>query len=221
VSSDQQKRPARPTPKSLLSAPFLWGDWACQWIAYWAGSLAIFRVLEYAGKLTVLIALIVWITEIPERRQAGIRTAWSVVNAKGGGRKEALEFLTGQRADLRGLYGAGGFFGGIVLKDRDLRWAELTDANFDGANLEGANFEGSHLSGASFKNANLTNANFRNSRLSSADPTTDFENSKIDGADFRGIAFPAFGSAYLMKSFASARGWVNARFDDDVRKEIP
>jgi hypothetical protein len=32
--------------------------------------LAVFRVLEYAGKLTVLVALIVWIADIPERDRA-------------------------------------------------------------------------------------------------------------------------------------------------------
>jgi hypothetical protein len=76
-----------------------------------AGNIAVFRVLEYAGKLTVLIALITWITEFPERQKAAIRAAWSIVNEKGGGRKENLEYLVNRQVDLKGLSAAGGYFG--------------------------------------------------------------------------------------------------------------
>jgi uncharacterized protein YjbI with pentapeptide repeats len=68
-----------------------------------------------------------------------------VVNAKGGGRREALEHLYGRGVSLRGLNGADGYFGDIDLHNADLRWADLSGANLDGANLAGADLQGSVL----------------------------------------------------------------------------
>ena len=184
--ADQLSRPIVPTPTSYASAPFLWIDWTCQWLAYLAGNLAAFRVLEYAGKLTVLAALIAWIADYPERQQTAIRAAWSVVNAKGGGRKDSLEYLAARQVDLKGLFAGGGDFTGISLKGRDLRWSDLEDANFEDAKLDGVNLQGSRLSGARFKNASLTHTSFRYSRLHPRVPS--FEDADIDGADFRDIA---------------------------------
>ena len=65
-------------------------------------SVALFQILEYAGKLGILIAVITYFADYEKRRQADIRAAWSVVNVKGGGRKQALEYLAGQTdVDLR------------------------------------------------------------------------------------------------------------------------
>src|SRR5260370_26137730 len=127
MASDELSRPVRPSSTSPLSAPFQWIDWTCQWIAYLASNLAVFRVLEYAGKLTVLVALITWLADYPERQKTAIRTAWSVVDAKGGGRKDSLEYLANQKADLKGLYAGNGYFACVVLNGFDLRWSDLED----------------------------------------------------------------------------------------------
>jgi len=223
--ADKLGRPIRPKPRSYVSAPFLWIDWALQWIAYLAGNLAVFRVLEYAGKLTVLVALIAWIAEYPQRQQAAVRTAWSIVNAKGGGRKEALEYLSSHQVDLKGMYGTSGFFAGIILKDRDLRWSELTDANFEGANLDGVNLQASKITGTNFKNASLVGANFREALLT-LEPVTNFEGANINDADFRDIRFATKdpltikSAGPIAKSLAAARGWQNAQFNDDFLRKL-
>jgi hypothetical protein len=147
MASDQPSRPIRPRPNSYIDAPFLWISWVCEWIAYLAGNIAVFQVLEYAGKLTILIALITWVVEFPERKNAAIRAAWSIVNEKGGGRKDNLEYLVNRQVDLKGLSAAGGYFANISLERSDLRWSDLEDANFEGSDLDGANLEGSRLSG--------------------------------------------------------------------------
>jgi Pentapeptide repeats (8 copies) len=200
MANDQVDRPTLPRPGSFISAPFFWIDWACQWIAYLASNFAAFRVLEYAGKLTILVALITWIIDYPERQRTAIRTAWSVVTAKGGGRKDNLEYLAAHQADLTGLYGASGFFSNIVLKKRDLRWSDLEDANFEKADLTATNLEGSKLSGVSFKDATLVRARFRYSRLYPKAPN--FDGADLDGADFQDVFVT---DTAIYKSFASAR----------------
>lgn len=189
------------------------------WIAFWASQLAIFRVLEYAGKLTVLVAVVVWMSEIPERHRAKVRTAWSVVNSKGGGRLEALDFLAQEKVDLRSLNGEYGYFGGIHLSGKDLTWADLSNANFDDANLRGANLQGAKLDGATFRGADLRGANLSYVSMSSA-PPTQFRGAKLSGADFRGVSYPSLGAAYWAKSIASASDWQEARFDTNDLKLI-
>jgi uncharacterized protein YjbI with pentapeptide repeats len=207
-------RPSRPSGTSFWSAPFLWINWGCEWIAYIASNIAIFQVLEYAGKLTVLIALIAWIADYHERQQAAIQAAWSVVNTKGGGRKDGLEYLARRNVDLRGLNGASGYFSGIVLEDRDLSWSDLADANFDGAYLNGAHLDGSNLSGTNFNNAHLKGAHFQNARFYTP---PSFEHPDISGADFTKISV-AGATEYL--SFARAVHWDSANFDPGVKQFI-
>jgi len=220
MTLDISQPPVRPVPKTYLSAAFLWVDWVCQWIAYWAGSLAIFRVLEYAGKLTIVVAIVAWIVEIPQRQEAAIRAAWLVVDSKGGGRIEALQYLIRHHVDLRGLYGSGGYFGGMALAKQNLSWSDLSRANFDAADLSEATLDGAYLLGTRFNNANLAGAKFRQAVLSPMNPTTQFQDANIAGADFTGITFPGAGEDYLYLSFASAKGWEAATFDPDVRSNI-
>jgi Pentapeptide repeats (8 copies) len=212
MASDQ---PTQPTPTSYVSAPFLWVNWGCQWIAYLASNLAVFQVLEYAGKLTVLVALITWIADYPERQKEAIRTAWSVVTAKGGGRKDNLEYLADHQADLKGLYGGSGFFADIKLKGRDLRWSDLEDANFENAELDAVNLEGSKLSGTNFKNAKLSGASFRNTLL--YPKVTIFSGANIDKADFNDITIL---DPRVYRSLATARNWKTALFDKDTRRMV-
>lgn len=44
----------------------------------------LFNFLGHLGKFTILIALVFWIWEGPKREQEAIRSAWSIVNSKGG-----------------------------------------------------------------------------------------------------------------------------------------
>ena len=155
-------RPSRPSGGSIWAAPLLWFNWVCEWVAYVASNVALFQILEYAGKLGILIAVITYFADYEKRRQADIRAAWSVVNVKGGG-KQALEYLAGQTdVDLRGLYGGGGYFSDIHLEKSNLSGSDLQDADFADAYMKEAIFQGSNLSGTSFKGAHLDHAQFQN-----------------------------------------------------------
>lgn len=196
MASHQPSRPIRPSPTSYVSAAILWFNWLCQWIAYGAAKLALFQVLDYAGKLGVLIAVIFWFADYPERQRTAIRTAWSVVNEKGGGRKDALLHLADHNVDLRGLNGASGYFGDIALSGRDLRGSDLSDANFENATLEKTNLQASKLSGANFTSAHLARADLSESDLANAD----FENAKLDAANLQhsGLSRVNFKNASLV-----------------------
>jgi uncharacterized protein YjbI with pentapeptide repeats len=216
MDSDQPARPVRPSPTSYLSAPLLWFNWICQWIAYLASNLAIFTVLDYGGKLAILVTVIWWFVEYPERQREAIRTAWSVVNAKGGGRMENLKYLAERHVDLKGLYAAGGYFSGIALKRQELQGSDLGDANFEGAHLEGAHLEGSDLSGTHFEGAHLNGTQFQNARLYPNAPIFDSA-SDIGGANFSNIVV-ANAKEYL--AFASALNWKQAAFNEGVKEFI-
>jgi hypothetical protein len=215
MTSDELARPVRPTPTSRLFAPIAYVNWIFQWMAFGASNLAVFQVLEYAGKLTVLVAVIGWIADYPERKQAAIRAAWSVLNSQGGGRIDSLEYLVRNNVDLKGLFGTNGYFAGVKLEGQDLRWSNLENANFEDSKLEGANLQGSLLSGVSFKNARLTRVSFRYSRLYPR--AANFEGADIAEADFRDIIVSDL-EAYRM--LAAARNWQKALFDETTRKRI-
>jgi uncharacterized protein YjbI with pentapeptide repeats len=177
----QEHPPKRPTDSKRFLAPFAWFNWALEWVAYGLSGLAIFKVLEYAGKLTILSAAVFWIMGASERENTDQRAAWSVVNAKGGGRREALEHLYSRGVNLRGLNGIKAYFGDIDLHNADLRWADLSGANLDGANLQGANLEGADLDGVTFRKANLNHANLKKTSLN----LTEFDGADLANADMR------------------------------------
>ena len=62
--ADRPSKPTRPSPSSWWKAPFNWGEWCIEWLAYGMSHLAIFTVLDYASKLTVLIAAIAYISTL-------------------------------------------------------------------------------------------------------------------------------------------------------------
>src|SRR3954451_11731828 len=73
-------------------------EWALEWLVYWCKGLAVFEVLEFAGRASVLVALIVWISEASDREKQKHYRAWELINsARGstgdGGRRDALRDL--------------------------------------------------------------------------------------------------------------------------------
>src|SRR3712207_2951373 len=69
-------------------------------LAAWLSRLALLDVLEYLGKLAILVVLIVWLFEADDRTREEHYEAWRVINsAQGqegtGGRIEALQNLYG------------------------------------------------------------------------------------------------------------------------------
>jgi uncharacterized protein YjbI with pentapeptide repeats len=210
------------------------------WIAYGLSGLAIFKVLEYAGKLTILGAAILWITGGAERKSADERAAWAIVDAQGGGRREALDHLYSRGINLRGLDGSNAYFGDIHLKGADLRWANLSRANLDGADLEGVNLQGANLRFASLRNAKLRGAileraevlgtdfsgadlrevNMRNAVLETAQ--TIFKGAMIDHADMREISYTDIPQIKkgIAAALATSRDWKTAAMDETLRSEV-
>jgi hypothetical protein len=216
MATDEVDRPIYNPLTSRFPAPIARIDWAFRWIAYYASNVAAFKVLEYAGKLTVVVALCAWLADCHERREAAIRTAWSVVNAKGGGRRENLQYLSGHSVDLKGLYGAGGYFAGIVLTENDdLSWSDLTDSNFEGSTLASIKLNGAHLSGVRFKNADLRKAHFNAAHFEPVPP--DFDKADIEGAEFFGVTGLGYQS-YL--AIYRAKNWEKANYDEGVKRLI-
>src|ERR1700722_15948016 len=96
-------------------------EWWCAWISYWFGKRAFVEVLEYLGKLSLLVALILWIYPgIKQRKQAAEDSrksrdyvAWQTINSAMGkpgnaGRNDALEDLNRDSVPLVGISLAGG-----------------------------------------------------------------------------------------------------------------
>jgi hypothetical protein len=57
-------------------------------VSYWLSLMALFKVLETLGKLSILFAVIFWIKEIPQRKQAADDAtkskhyvAWQTINS--------------------------------------------------------------------------------------------------------------------------------------------
>jgi len=184
--SDTEKRPVKPDLKwssyiSAISAPFIWLEWIMEWIVYGFSKLAFFKILEYAAKLTILFALILYVLEIPQRKRQAELNAWQIVNSAmdqkaASGRVEALEYLNNAGVDLNFLYVYSAYLIGTT-KEGETRGINLPDAK-----LRGANFSGSTLAGANFRNADLSKANLSKANLEGAN----LEGANLEYADLRG-----------------------------------
>ena len=81
-------------------------------------------------------------------------------------------------ADLRGADLSDADLRGADLSDANLRGAYLSDANLSGADLRGANLRGAYLRGADLRGADLSGANLSGADLRGAD---------LSGANLRGL----------------------------------
>jgi hypothetical protein len=81
--------------------------WALEWLMHWCRSLAIFEVPELAGRLSLVIALVLWFREAPDRAKQKHYRAWDlIISARGstgdGGRRDALRDLNEDDVSLAG-----------------------------------------------------------------------------------------------------------------------
>jgi len=187
-------------------------EWWLEWLVYWCRGLAIFEVLEFAGRASVLVALIVWISEAGDREKQKHYRAWELINsARGstgdGGRRDALQDLNEDKVDLSGAPLDKAYLDGVQLQNARLLitglnqaalnranlsgaylgWADLSRAalfaaNLSGASLVRANLSGAYLVRANLSGAYLTEANLIKAGLSEAD---------LSGADLSGANLEA------------------------------
>ncbi len=191
------------------SVPLHAVNWCFDWMAYFLSRWAVLEVLEYAGTLSVLVAIILYFAESGDRKKQKHYQAWQVINTaqgKGGngGRIEALQELNTDRVPLVGVDASGAFLQGVRLARADLVRADLSGSDlrtsdFSGANLENsdlnfANFRGAILRGTNLKNANLRDTDLNGANLTNADLSgalldrADICDADLSGLKWRGIA---------------------------------
>jgi uncharacterized protein YjbI with pentapeptide repeats len=157
--------------------PFIAAELPFEWLAYFLSNWTFLEVLEYLGRFSVLVAVVLFFSESGDRMKQKHYQAWQVVNTaqgKGGsgGRIEALQELNADGVDLVGVDASGAFLSGVVLKN-----ARLGRANLSGSDLRNSNFESSDLSDADLASANFRDASLGQSKLKGVD---------LDEADLTG-----------------------------------
>ncbi|MFM6001746.1 MAG: pentapeptide repeat-containing protein, partial [Sphaerospermopsis kisseleviana] len=168
----------------FFSATFWQTELLLEKLNHCLSELDIFPVLEHLSKLSILVALILYVTECGEReeqknaqqRRANYE-AWGVIRAsenKPGnlGRIEALQDLNKQNPQVALTH--------INLKKATLSEIDLSNAMLDGADFSQATLDQANLQGAILINSNLYQANFWKANL---------KNSNLFGANLRGTNF--------------------------------
>lgn len=162
----------------------------------WLGSLSLFKLLEYIGKLAVLLAMGSFLLGIPERtREAQMADLRLIEQMRGQvhseARQLAIERLGNQCVNLEGLDAARAHLDGLMLppcydsmlgsllgplmptllarRGVLLHGAQLAGAQMPHASLAQADLSGANLAGAGLAQADLSGADLRGADLRGAD----------------------------------------------------
>jgi hypothetical protein len=159
-------------------------EWGLERFVYCLRSLALFDLLELAGRVTVLVAVIFWFLEAGDRAKERHYRAWDLINAArgstgDGGRRDALQDLKNDHVSL-----AAAPLEKAWLPRVDLKGAHLAFANLQGASLVFANLQDAYLRGANLQGASLTFANLQGAWLGWAN-MKDADAANLQGADLR------------------------------------
>lgn len=122
------------------------------------------KALDSADTISLIVALVLFIKEAPDRRKQFHYQAWSTVDAAHGvkvsyARFLALQDLNEDGVSLRGLDASSAELVEINLPKANLSQANLSQADLSNANLNYANFNNANLSQAKLSGANLSHAN--------------------------------------------------------------
>lgn len=184
-------------------------EWIWQWAAYYLGRWAFLEVLEYLGRLSVVVAVIFYFSESGDRIKQKHYQAWQVINtAQGrggsGGRIEALQELNADRIPLVGVDVSGAFLQGVHLRN-----ANLLRANLEACDLRSSNLSGAVLTFANLRSANVRDASLRNTKFDHAD----FSEGDLTGADLSAADLTAvnFHNADLSDANLSRVRWEGIR----------
>src|SRR5207302_10468032 len=164
----------RARASSKWVVPFIALEWVWEWIAYWLSGWAFIEVLEYVERLGILVAIVFYFADGPNRTKQKHYQAWQVINTaqgKGGsgGRIEALQELNKDGVALVGVDLSSAFLQGVRLEKADLHRANLNAADLRNAVLRGSNLEYADLRSANLRGANLQGLDLQNADLSDAD----------------------------------------------------
>ncbi|MFZ2148771.1 MAG: pentapeptide repeat-containing protein, partial [Sedimentisphaerales bacterium] len=195
--SEKQKsswRERRQTIKHKWLVPFIFPEWLCERLSYLLGRWAFLEILGYAGRLTILVAVIFYFFEADERRlqstslrmqveNLGLQLenqrkskhyqAWQVINAaqgktSSGGRIDALQDLHRDGISLTGVDISKAHLPKLNLENAHLTYANLTEADLRFANLSRANLWGANLTRAFLYDVNLAGAFLYDANLTGA-----------------------------------------------------
>lgn len=159
------------------------------------------EVFGAADTISLVIALVLFIKEAPDRQKQFHYQAWSIVDAAHNvkvsyARISALQDLNEDGISLRGLDALGAELLDINLshanlskanlRESDLTNANLSYANLDNANLSQVKLSGADLSHAKFGFSNLNRANLSSANLSNANLIcADLSQANMSGANLR------------------------------------
>ena len=183
-------------------------------IVAWASSLSFFSLLEYIGRLAIVLAIASFFIDLPAEHKQRQEEAWQTAESASGqvysqARIDALEGLNYDCVSLKGLSAPGADLRGLHL-DRCFRtpggnllgrWfpgffrragTVLAGANLAGADLQrsqlpAADLSQARLDGAHLVQAGLEGAVLRSAHLNNADLfLANLQGAKLSGADLRG-----------------------------------
>jgi uncharacterized protein YjbI with pentapeptide repeats len=169
-------------------------------------------IAQLLGKLTIMVAILSFIFEAPERAKQRHYQAWQLINGARmspgeAGRSIAIRVLVDDHVEMIDIDLTGGNFRGKNFQAADMPGVNFTNAKIDGANfsckagifvneywfpaysfcwitnLEGARFATESITGTYFDNANLKDAVLGGSSAG----LTIVEGSSFLKADMRGI----------------------------------
>jgi len=173
------------------------------------------EILEGADALSLVVALVLFIKEAPDRRKQFHYQAWSTVDAAHDvkvsyARILALQDLNEDGVSLRGLDApdaeliainlSGANLSAANLSKTDLSNANLSHANLDNANLSQAKLAGANLSHAKLGFARLSHVNLSNANLSGANLIcADLSNANMSGVNLKNASLSGanLNSTYL------------------------
>ncbi|MEG4444999.1 pentapeptide repeat-containing protein [Microcoleus sp. AT9_B5] len=173
------------------------------------------KILEGADALSLVVALVLFIKEAPDRRKQFHYQAWSTIDAANGlkvsyARILALQDLNEDGVSLRGLDSTDAELIAINLSHANLSAANLTNTDLSNANLSHANLDNANLNQAKLAGANLSHAklgfarlsqvNLSNANLSDANLIcADLSNANMSGVNLKNASLSGanLNSAYL------------------------
>ena len=185
------------------------------------------EVLGAADTISLVVALVLFIKEAPDRRKQFHYQAWSIVDAAHNvkvsyARILALQDLNEDGVSLRGLDAPSAELVDINLSHANLSKAnlmecDLTNANLSYANLDNANLSQVKLSGANLSHAKLGFARLSQANLSSANLSNanlicaDLSNANLSGANLKDASLSG---ANLEGAYLTGANLKNAKVSD-------
>ncbi|MDZ8026249.1 MAG: pentapeptide repeat-containing protein [Nostoc sp. DedQUE01] len=188
---------------------------------------ALGKLLAGVEAISILVAVVLFVKETPDRRKQFHYQAWSTVDAAHGvkvsyARIFALQDLNEDGVSLRGLDAPGAELVEINLSHANLSKAnliesDLTNANLSHANLDNANLSQVKLCGADLSHAKLGFARLSQANLSSANLSganlicADLSHANLSGANLRDASLSG---ANLQGAYLTGANLKNAQVSD-------